>query len=582
MTPTPTASITPTPTVTQIICGSGLTTGNFYYTDCCGYLVTGTTIGLVVSMDYTKPFNGVTKLNTTASQICPTPTQTPTISPTNTTTPSQTPTLTQTKTPTPTPTPTRFPGTSQAYSQQNECDVFTLFDMGIQCETISSPTSSTSTNGALNVIVTGGTAPYSFYWGGGQRIQSISGLPPGDYPITVVDYYGDYTASTVCSLFGPTPSQTPTQTMTPTPSPTGSYPDLCLTIIYPTITYGPFQFTYNTIQNDRPSWVSGSYSLIWSTGNSRWEIQGWNLSSGIPVSTAVSSVPLGSWTMAGASGDQPIISMIQGTCPSNSPLITSVSVTNTTCNNNNNCNGSIVVTTQGGQPPYSYSINNGITYQSSNVFNGLCSNTYTVLIKDSNNDTQTQIVNVGSDSSFSSYTVNMVVTEIQPIGEFATMTYWKVNVSPALPIGVSINLTLDINTTQTLNRPGTGSFIYYTVVKQGNTTVTAPLPEMTFNTEGRPGCNPYTRDVTTLAETYGNLTITNSNGVSGYSYSDLSLTPGESDQVSGCVTVLTQNILLSTSNTVINGCICCNVINDPTPVQGGNEVQYGGPGQYLA
>lgn len=581
MTPTQTPSFTPTPTVTQLICGSGLTTGNFYYTDCCGYLITGTTSGLVVSMDYTKPFNGVTRLNVGAIQICPTPTQTPTISPTNTSTPTKTPTPTLTKTPTPTPTTTRFPGTTQAYSLQNECTVFTLFDMGIQCETLSSPTSSTSTNGALNVIVTGGTAPYSFYWGGGQRIQSISGLPPGDYPITVVDYYGDYTASTICSLFGPTPSQTPTLTMTPSPTPSGTYANLCLTIIYPTITYGPIQLYYSDIQNGKPSWSDGTYNLIWSIDNSRWEIQGWNLSSGLPVSTSIANVPLGSWTMAGASGDQPTISMIQGTCPSYSPLITSVNVTNTSCNNNNNCNGSIIITTQGGQQPYQYSINNGITYQSSNVFNGLCSNTYTVLIKDADNNTQTQIVTVGSDGSFSSYTVNMVITETQPIGEFATMTYWKVNVSPALPTGVSINLNLNINTTQYLKRPGTGTFIYYSVVKQGTTTLPVPLPETAFSIEDRPGCNPYTMDVTTIAETY-NITINSSNGVSGYSYSDLSLTPGESDQVSGCVTVLTQDILLSTSNTVVNGCICCNVINNPTPIQAGNEVQYGGVGQYLA
>ncbi len=45
-------------------------------------------------------------------------------------------------------------------------------------------------------------------------------------------------------------------------------------------------------------------------------------------------------------------------------------------------NGSITVTAAGGTPPYQYSINNGTSYQASNVFTGLSGGTYTVLVRD--------------------------------------------------------------------------------------------------------------------------------------------------------------------------------------------------------
>lgn len=99
-TPTPTATPSPTP----IICGSGVTTGNFYYTDCCGHLIQGTTSDTLVTLDYSKPFNGITRLNVSASVICSSPTPTPTNTQTATATPTPTNSQTPTKTPTPTPT----------------------------------------------------------------------------------------------------------------------------------------------------------------------------------------------------------------------------------------------------------------------------------------------------------------------------------------------------------------------------------------------------------------------------------------------------------------------------------------------
>ncbi len=150
-TPTP----TPTPSVATIICGQGFTTGSFFYTDCCGNFVQGNSINELISLDYTKPTNGVTKMNVVATTSCPTPTQTPT--PTNTPTVTQTPSVTPTQTHTPTTTVSQSPTPSNgaAFNLKNDCDVFTLFDMGIRCQILKTPSSNTTfdvINGAYYLI----------------------------------------------------------------------------------------------------------------------------------------------------------------------------------------------------------------------------------------------------------------------------------------------------------------------------------------------------------------------------------------------------------------------------------------------
>ena len=366
---TPTRTQTPTPSTTPIVCGSGVTTGNFYYTDCCGELIQGSTEGLTVVFDYTKTSNGVVKLNSPATVFCPSPqpTSTPTVTPTTTNTPSVTPTTTTTPTltSTPSPTPTNLP----VAKLKNECEIFTLFDMGVQCYTILQPSSPTSKDGILSLKITGGTSPYSIYWAGGQRTQTLIGVPPGSYPVTVVDYYGDYTATTICSLFAPT--QTPTSTMTPTPTLTPSpvWPNLCLIVSTSTNVYGPFQFVPSGDQAGKPKWTSGQYSVVWVPTNLRWEVTGWNLTTGIPVSTNPTNVPDSSWSIAGGNQGQTLVTMTRGTCPTYLPLQITVNTVNSTCSGTQNCDGSISIPTRNGIPPYSYSIDNGANFQSSNFFN---------------------------------------------------------------------------------------------------------------------------------------------------------------------------------------------------------------------
>jgi hypothetical protein len=349
-TPTNTRTPDPTPSTTPITCGEGVTTGGYFYTDCCGNFQQGTQVGILVTMDYTRPSNGITKLFNVASVSCPTPTptQTPTFTPTNSPTPTFTPT--STTTPTLTRTPTQTPTNSQVVKLKNECDVFTLFEMGVRCNPISQPKTSKSLDGILSLIVTGGTSPYSYYWAGGQRSQTLIGVPQGTYEVVVVDYYGDYTATTFCSLLAPTATMTPSPTATPTVTPSGSAPQLCFIAIGGGTSYGPLQFVGNGSSNGKTTWTNnGNFNITWSSSRNRWEILGSDNSTpfspvggGLFASTTTALYPDAGWGLVG--GTQTYSATVtQGRCPLTIPLQVSLTSENSSCNTNTNCNGSITV-----------------------------------------------------------------------------------------------------------------------------------------------------------------------------------------------------------------------------------------------
>jgi len=121
----------------------------------------------------------------------PTPSYTPTLTPTPTRTPSFTPSSTLTPTPTKTigltPTPSYTTTTTTRAVEQNQCNVITLLPLGVSCQT-TNPSSVDSADGSINLIITGGTAPYTgITWSNGVTgTTSLFNLKAGTYGATVV------------------------------------------------------------------------------------------------------------------------------------------------------------------------------------------------------------------------------------------------------------------------------------------------------------------------------------------------------------------------------------------------------------
>jgi hypothetical protein len=578
-TPTQTKTPTPTPSTTPIVCGSGATTSNgFYYYDCCGNFIEG---GIAdesrVTIDYTKPYYGISLLGVPATTSCstPTPTPTPTVTPTNTITPTVTPTNTQT--PTPTLTPSVTPSTSEVFTLQNECDIFTLFDMGVQCYPISEPSSSTANDGILSLKITGGTSPYNITWGNGAKTKTIYGIRAGSYPVQVVDFYGDYTANTICYLVEPSPTPTSTTTPTPTPTVTPYWPNLCLSVIYSDNRYpavGPLDFTFSDFVNGKPTWTSGNLVIFWNPTKNWWEVSEWAFNSGQPISTNQSLIPIDNWSNDGGAAAQ--VTVTEGSCTT-LPLQFTVRKENSLCNDG--CTGSISINAFGGTPGYLYSNDGGITYQTSPIFTSLCPNpSYNIYVKDSVGTIIFQSISIENNDSVISYNASVIVESIIPLSNDGTTSVeqlkWRLFVTPQLPIGTSISFQLNVNNLQYINGPGTGTIVGLTTINDGGITV----PQATTQTQNisyaRPGCSLNTTLQTTKSQNY-NLTLSYGETITGTSLSTLSIPNPQS--ADGCITKLVQSINISLNEIVINGCSCCVVNETSSPIGIQNHTLERGP-----
>lgn len=450
------------------------------------------------------------------------------------------------------------------YSAQNECDVFTTFPLGVFCST-TNPTTSSSLDGSITLVVTGGTPPYNFFWGNGQRTNSIKNLAAGEYNVSVVDYYGDFTASTTCGLFAPTPTPTVTPTMTVTPTASSIISTLCLYVIGDSVLPIKRLFEFAGYINNKPRWFydGGVNKIQWNLNTNRWEVSGLNVLGGILVSDTKSTIPDSGWYIAGGSGTANIL-VQQGIC-GNTPLGFNVQKTNTTCNEINNCNGVINIDVFGGSPPYAYSINNGTSYQQASFFTRLCRGSYVVSVIDSSGSTSNQITTLGYDNTGTTYTVSLKVLETKIYNAAVREVKWQLEVNPKLVVGSSVELNIVQNSIGKIFEPGVGTTNVTNIIYK-NSTVLTPNNSTTRNTESiRPNCSPYKIYETAEAKSYP-VTIGSSDIVSGTTISSLNIFENKTGE-NGCSTLITQDTFISVSSIKYSGCSCCNVIWDDNLVK---------------
>jgi hypothetical protein len=436
--------------------------------------------------------------------------------------------------------------------------------MGVTCRTLIQPSNTTSFDGVLTLDITGGTSPYSIYWAdSSSKSATRTGLKEGIYEAIVVDFYGDYTASTFCSVDAIVPSPTPTMTLTPTPSSQPVYSSLCVLISGLVPALAPIQFTYNGIVNGRPVWVSGTYTMSWSVSNQRWQINGLSVNGGTVVSTTTSTPPLSNWTVVGATTTPiPQVAVLQGTCPTYTPMTVVINSENSDCGND----GGISVVTSGGLPPYQYSINGGATYTTSSVFNGLSPNTYNVVVKDTTGLTIQRSVVITQTGAPTTYSLSVANTNLQNLSRNLRRATWQVNVTPPIPVGTTLSFVLNIETIQDMNSPGSGVTSSVSSVYVASSLVSPNSTNTNTSVNPRPNCSPFTTQRTNILQSY-NVTMSAGTVVSGFSDSSLSITSGTSAS-NGCVTNLQQEISVVPQQGIVNGCQCCTVSTNNTSFGG--------------
>ena len=223
------------------------------------------------------------------------------------------------------------------------------------------------------------------------------------------------------------------------------------------------------------------------------------------------------------------------------------------------CDGSLSVTAQNGTPPYSYSIDAGVSFRNTPLFINLCTGIYTVIVKDSLSATSTNtvILNKPNDPITYSVYLNTKTSVLQNNSVTLTKKYeTNIVVTPSLPNGTYI--TFDLNHTNVNKVSPVYSSSTTTTNSQLVIDSITVVPSSTGLTTGStfnliPGCQSETLFVNTSTDTWNGLTLSGS--------TDFLLTTTTSSVKNTDINCYftTNEEFYSLSNLNIFGCSCCNV-----------------------
>ncbi|MBL4754289.1 MAG: PKD domain-containing protein, partial [Flavobacteriales bacterium] len=222
-----------------------------------------------------------------------------------------------------------------------------------------------SCDGSANLTPSGGTAPYTYSWGGGQTTQDLTGLCAGTYNVTVNDINGCLTTATVVIASG----------VAPLAGFNASPTSACLT---------GNSFSFNNTGAAVSSCGMGCPTFTYDYGDGSPPASGTNSSAANPSHTYASP---GTYTVTQTIDD--------GSCPVTATQTITVFAepTGVIVGGNLLCTGVCIGTADlapsGGLAPYAYAWSNLATTQD---LAGLCAGTYSVTITDANGCTGTASV----------------------------------------------------------------------------------------------------------------------------------------------------------------------------------------------
>jgi PKD repeat protein len=218
--------------------------------------------------------------------------------------------------------------------------------------------------GSITASATGGTSPYQYSLDGFnyQTPATFSGLAAGPYTLHVKDQLG------------------------------------CAATVSVTLTQ-PAAITFSSIQTSNASCNNADGAILASatggTGTLQYRVDAGAWQSG----GSFSGLSWGPHILSAMDANMCIVSAAVVIDNFSSPTLT-VSYNNVSCNGGND--GSITLTSSGGTGSVQYSINGGLSYQSSGVFTGLPAGKYSALVKDVAGCGQGEVVTINQPNAISS------------------------------------------------------------------------------------------------------------------------------------------------------------------------------------
>ncbi|HEX5002465.1 MAG TPA: PKD domain-containing protein [Bacteroidia bacterium] len=232
----------------------------------------------------------------------------------------------------------------------------------LQANTLTTPATCGNANGTISVNASGGTGTLNYSANGGTAVTGslFSNLAPGPYAITVTDGNG------------------------------------CVKNINANVANAPGPAVSLVLSTNILCFGMDNGSIVVLANGGTAPLQ-YSINGGINFYTThvFDSIGPGNYSI--------IVSDANGCTVTGNSIITqptqvnfTVNVADATCGNNN---GTITFNASGGSGNYTYSIDNGLTYQASNVFSGLYAANYDAVVRDGTDCTSYNMVPVNNTSS---------------------------------------------------------------------------------------------------------------------------------------------------------------------------------------
>ncbi len=228
-----------------------------------------------------------------------------------------------------------------------------------------------ASNGTITVTPLTGTAPYTYSLDGAPAVAgpapyTFINVPAGPHTVVVYDAFGCISPSLPVTVVAGPPLTT---TVSKTDALCNGTPTGTITVAQPSAGTAPYEYSLDGI-----TWQSS------------------NVFNGLPAGTYTAYYRESN----GCQGSQSITI--------NEPTVLAATVSSTAAVCNGQGNGIITVTAGGGTPAYQYSLD-GITWQSSNIFN-VTAGSYTIFIRDANNCPATQTIIVTEPAVLNAFSAN--------------------------------------------------------------------------------------------------------------------------------------------------------------------------------